>query len=124
MGWGSGMDAVTRTIQTRLDSGGRPGEEVNMKKLFISQPMVDRTDEEIFKERETAIAEARKILGEDIEVIDSYCREECTPLGYLAYSIIKLSEADVAYIGKGWQGYRGCRIEHECAAEYGIGIIC
>ena len=43
-----------------------------MKKLFISQPMVDRTDEEIFKERETAIAEARKILGEDIEVIDSY----------------------------------------------------
>lgn len=95
-----------------------------MKKLFISQPMVDRTDEEIFMERETAIAEARRILGEDIEVIDSYCKEDRTPLGYLAFSLEKLSEADVAYFGKGWQGYRGCRIEHECAAEYGIGIIC
>lgn len=30
-----------------------------MKKLFISQPMVDRTDEEIFREREKAIAEAK-----------------------------------------------------------------
>ncbi|MBS6765593.1 MAG: hypothetical protein KH304_18715 [Clostridium sp.] len=95
-----------------------------MKKLFISQPMIDRTDEEIFAEREKAIAEARKILGEDIEIIDSYCKEDRTPLGYLAFSLEKLSEADVAYFGKGWQGYRGCRIEHECAAEYGIGIIC
>ena len=104
-------------------SGGRPEKEVNMKKLFISQPMVDRTDDEIFKERETAIAEARKILGEDIEVIDSYCREKCTPLGYLAYSIKKLSEADVAYFGKGWQDYGGCRIEHICAVDYGIKVI-
>lgn len=104
-------------------SGGRPEKEVNMKKLFISQPMVDRTDDEIFKERETAISEARKILGEDIEVIDSYCREECTPLGYLAYSIKKLSEADVAYFGKGWQDSRGCKIEHECALQYGIKIL-
>lgn len=94
-----------------------------MKKLFISQPMVDRTDEEIFVERESAIAEARKILGEDIEAIDSYCTEERTPLGYLAFSINKLSEADVAYFGKGWQGYRGCRIEHECALQYGIKIL-
>lgn len=94
-----------------------------MKKLFISQPMVGRTDEEIFKEREKAILEAKKILGDDIVVIDSFCTEERTPLGYLAFSIEKLSEADVAYFGKDWQDYRGCKIEHRCAVDYDIEVI-
>lgn len=94
-----------------------------MKRLFISQPMVDRTDEEIFAERETAIVKAKNVLGEDVEVIDSYCRENRTPLGYLAFSIKKLAEADVVYFGKGWQDYRGCRIEHICAVDYGIDVI-
>ena len=31
-----------------------------MKKLFISQPMKGKTDEEILKEREKAIASAKK----------------------------------------------------------------
>ena len=94
-----------------------------MKKLFISQPMVDRTDEEIFKEREKAIGEARELLGEDIEVIDSYTDVLMNPLGYLGYSITCLSKADVAYFAKGWQDYRGCKIEHECALQYGIKIL-
>lgn len=34
-----------------------------MKKLFISQPMRGKTDEEILKEREKAIASAEKHLG-------------------------------------------------------------
>lgn len=95
----------------------------DMKKLFISQPMVDRTDEEIFTEREKAIAEARVLLGEEIEVIDSYTNVLMNPLGYLGYSITCLSNADVAYFAKGWQDYRGCKIEHECALQYGIKII-
>lgn len=64
------MDAATGTIQTRIASGCRPGKEESMKKLFISQPMVDMTDEEIFKERETAMR-SEEVLGDDIEVIDS-----------------------------------------------------
>ena len=43
-----------------------------MKKLFIRQPMKDKTDDEILKEREKAIDAARKYLGEDVEVIDSF----------------------------------------------------
>lgn len=43
MGWGSGMDAVTRTIQTRLDSGGRPGEEVEDEEA-IHKPANGRSD--------------------------------------------------------------------------------
>lgn len=94
-----------------------------MKRLFISQPMVDRTEEEIFSEREKAFAEAKVLLGDDIEVIDSYTDVLMNPLGYLGYSITCLSKADVAYFAKGWQDYRGCKIEHRCAVDYGIKVI-
>ena len=43
-----------------------------MKKLFISQPMRDKTKEEILRERETAIKTASEIFGDDVEIIDSY----------------------------------------------------
>lgn len=85
--------------------------------------MVDKTDEEIIKEREVAILEAKKLLNKDVELIDSYCHEELTPLGYLAFSIKCLADADVAYFAKGWQDYRGCLIEHECAVKYGVETI-
>lgn len=47
-----------------------------MKKLFISQPMKGKTDEEILKEREKAIASAKRNFAEseEIEVIDSFSR--------------------------------------------------
>ncbi|WP_097006721.1 DUF4406 domain-containing protein [Lacrimispora amygdalina] len=94
-----------------------------MKKLFISQPMVDKTDEEILKEREIAVLEVKQLLNEEVVLIDSFCNEELTPLGYLAYSINCLSMADVAYFSKGWQDYRGCTIEYDCARKYGIKTI-
>lgn len=43
-----------------------------MKKLFISQPMNGKTDEQILAERKAAIDNAKKILGEDVEVIDTF----------------------------------------------------
>lgn len=43
-----------------------------MKKLFISQPMKGKTDEEILAERRKAIRSAERQLGEAIEVIDSF----------------------------------------------------
>lgn len=94
-----------------------------MKKLFISQPMVDKTDEQIFEERERAINEAEEKLGEEVELIDSFfadAPEDAKPLWYMGQSLIKLSEADIAYFAKGWQDYRGCKIEHRCAVDYGI----
>lgn len=108
---------------TIIKISGTTGERENMKRLFISQPMVDRTDEEIISERKVAIAEAKKLLNEDIEVIDSFTSVQMNPLGYLGYSITCLSKADVAYFAKGWQDYRGCRIEHICAVDYGIQVI-
>ena len=43
-----------------------------MKKLFISQPMKGKTDEEILAVREKAIKSATEHLGEEVEVIDSF----------------------------------------------------
>lgn len=97
-----------------------------MKKLFISQPMRGKTDEEILHERNMAINEAKEILGEEVEVLDTFFddfKPDAKPLEYLARSIEYLAKADVAYFAQGWQEARGCRIEHECAVEYGIDRI-
>ena len=97
-----------------------------MKRLFISQPMRDKTDEQILGEREKAIKEARKLISEDVEVIDSFFQNapaDARPLWYLAKSLELLATADVAYFCTGWDLYRGCKIEHLCAVEYGIDRI-
>ena len=98
-----------------------------MKKLlFISQPMKDKTDEEIIAVREQAIKSAKNLLGEEVDVIDSFFQSVphgAKPLWYLAKSIKLLSMADVAYFADGWENYRGCQIEHQCAVQYGINIV-
>lgn len=97
-----------------------------MKKLFISQPMRGKTDEEILTVREKAIKSAEKLIGEPVEVIDSFFQSApvgVKPLWYTGESIKLLAEADVAYFVKGWNEFRGCRIENTCAIEYGIETI-
>ena len=97
-----------------------------MKRLFISQPMRDKTDEKILAERKKAVRVVKEMLGEDVEVIDSFFQEaphNAKPLWYLAKSLELLDTADVAFFCNGWEKYRGCRIEHTCANEYGIRII-
>ena len=97
-----------------------------MKRLFISQPMKGKTNEEILAVRERAIESAERNLGEKVEVIDSFFQDapvDANPLWYLAKSLELLSTADVAYFAKGWESARGCRIENTCAIEYGIDVI-
>ena len=97
-----------------------------MKKLFISQPMRDKTDEEIIAERERAIESAKEHLGEDVEVIDSFFKDaphDAKPLWYLAKSLEILSRADIAYFAKDFDKNRGCTIEHLCTREYGITVV-
>lgn len=97
-----------------------------MKKLFISQPMKGKTDEEILAVRERAIESAKRHIGEPVEVIDSFFQgapADAKPLWFLAKSLELLSTADVAYFAKGWEDARGCRIENACAVEYGIDTV-
>lgn len=97
-----------------------------MKKLFISQPMRGKTDEEILAERKKAIESAERNLGEPVEVIDSFFQNapaDARPLWFLGKSLELLSTAEIAYFAKGWEDARGCRIENQCAIEYGIEVI-
>lgn len=97
-----------------------------MKRLFISQPMRDKTNEEILAVREKAIELAKIAVGEDVEIIDSFFKDaphDAKPLWFLGKSLELLSTADVAYFAEGWENARGCKIEHDCATAYGIYVI-
>lgn len=90
-------------------------------KLFVSQPMKGKTNEQIANEREHAIS-----LFPNADVIDSFFRDapaKAYPLWYLGESIKLLGKADVVYFCKDWQKYNGCTIEHECAVRYGKEIV-
>lgn len=95
----------------------------NMKKLFISQPMRGKSNEEIIAEREKAVKAAAKKLGEPVEVIDSFFKDApvtASPLWFLGKSLEALAGADIVYFCEGWDTARGCKIEQQCAVEYGI----
>lgn len=98
-----------------------------MIKVFISQPMRDKTDEQIETERERAIKEIKqRYPNDEVVIIDSFFKDaphEAKPLWFLGKSLELLSTADVAYFVKGWNKYRGCTMEHLAASEYDIDII-
>lgn len=96
-------------------------------KVFISQPMRDKTDEQILSERAAAIEEIKEQYPEEhVETIDSFFKDvphDVTPLWYLAKSLELLSTADLAFFCNGWSEYRGCKIEYRCAIDYEIPLI-
>ena len=97
-----------------------------MKKLFISQPMADKTNEEVKAVREAIVADVSKLVNDDVEIIDSFFENaphDARPLWFLGESLELLSTADCAYFAEGWEKARGCKIEHECAVQYGIDIV-
>ena len=95
------------------------------KTIFISQPMGGRSDDEINVERRRVIEIARQQFGE-VDALETFFSDfgpAAKPLDYLARSIEFLAKADVAIFAPGWQDARGCRIEHQCALEYGILVM-
>lgn len=95
-------------------------------KVFISQPMRDKTDEQIKEERAKAVSRIKEKYNEDVEIIDSFFENaphNAKPLWFLGKSLELLANADVAYFCKDWEKYRGCKIEHVCAKEYGIKVM-
>ena len=92
-------------------------------KCFISQPMRGKSNEEIIAEREKAVKAAAEKLGEPVEVIDSFFKDApvtASPLWFLGKALEALAGADIVYFCEGWDTARGCKIEQQCAVEYGI----
>lgn len=95
-----------------------------MIKLFISQPMRGRSDDEIIAEREYVKLAAERLLKEEVMVIDSFFQGgDMRPLEYLGESLKLLADADWAWFCEGWEQARGCKIENTCAREYGIPML-
>lgn len=96
-------------------------------RIFISQPMRGRSDSDIVAERTSITRLMHDIVGDNIEVIPSFFhgkdREMLKPMRLLGMAIELLSDADTAIFAPGWENGRGCRIEHECAVQYGLHII-
>ena len=97
---------------------------------MISQPMGDRSEEDILAQRNKAM----KVLDDmGYEVVDSYIYDADEdlrmygyihlPVYYLGKSLEFLAKADVLYVCDGWENARGCRIEVETAKAYNIPII-
>lgn len=103
------------------------------KKAMTSQPMNGLTDEEIEKTRNKAIRHLDRLGYKVVNTLftDDWYSESSMkdrgvvniPLCYLAKSLENMSLCDVAYFCDGWEDYRGCRIEHDVAEEYGLDII-
>jgi len=103
-----------------------------MIKVFISQPMNGKSDEDILNERNRISEYIRKSFkDEDVEILDSYFEDfDDTPLTganvalkYLAKSIDILACADLLVLANGWKETRGCVIEEKCARLYGIDVV-
>lgn len=104
-----------------------------MLKAMLSQPMADKTHEEIVETREHAIHALQELGYEIVNTLftDEWYGKEAMeargvvqiPLCFLAKSLENMSLCHAAYFCKGWEQARGCRIEHEAAKAYGLKII-
>ncbi len=109
-------------------------------KAMISQPMNGLTGDEILETRAKAI----KWLSKNrFDLVDTFIPNIHQPPYIIRstdksdYSIIyrspssldewrsleRMRQCDAVYFCKGWENYRGCRIEHEAAEAYGLKII-
>lgn len=102
-----------------------------MKKLFISCPMNGRTDEAIRATREKMHKIAEIVFGEELETIRSFVPmsdedkgSKNIALKKMAQGILMMAEADYFIYCSGAWDYRGCEIEREIAARYGIESTC
>ena len=98
-------------------------------KVFISMGMRDKTIKEIRETMNDIANTLKKRFKEDIEVIDTVVEDfenlkvKNEGLYCLGKSIELLSTADLVVFAEDWDSYRGCKIEHRCAEEYGLKIM-
>lgn len=92
-------------------------------RVFISQPMNNRSEEDILLERDSVLALCQEKNPEKRVIeIPSYFgpHSQSTPLESLAMGLGMMASADKVYFVPGWDKTRGCKIEHLCCEEYGL----
>jgi hypothetical protein len=92
-------------------------------KIFISQPMQNKTDAEILAERERAIKAAKTKWGAGVEVLESFFQDApvgAKPLWFLGESLKVMADADAVILCPNWCLTRGCIVEAAAANRYNI----
>jgi hypothetical protein len=92
---------------------------MKLKKVFISQHMRGKTEDEILTERENALAYLKSKIG-PFELIDTYFKDfNGSRLQFLGKSVSEgLAKADIAlFIGE-WEKFDGCKCEEFIARTY------
>lgn len=97
-------------------------------RLFVSQPVEGRTDEEIFGDRFRALENMQAAHPDQyVVLIESFLSETVEgvnpPLWYLGASIQLMSKADVVYMAPGWASDARCQIERTCASDFGVQVV-
>lgn len=97
-----------------------------MKKLFISCPMKGRTTENIKESMEKLHKIAEIMVGEELEVIDTYVKgdeyKDC-PIRCLGESIKRMQDADYFIGPRDYYDWNGCYLEREVAIRYGVRVL-
>lgn len=91
-------------------------------KIFLSQSMNGKTDEQIRTERKNIEVYLRYLFRDNIEIIDTVLdlEEGTHPLVYLGKSIELMADADIVCFMEGWDKSRGCLVEYATAVNYGL----
>ena len=102
-------------------------------KVFISQPMTGKTQEEIEETYKKAVEDIKKrFIHDDMLPLEflstrNYILPRCFTRGghhqgiaTLSHAIQVLSMADAVYFCEGAEESRGCAVEHAVAKVYGI----
>lgn len=91
-------------------------------KLMLSQPMKGKTTEQIKGERAelVAVLEAQGHSVVDTVFTDAPPETDNIALWHLGKSLEAMASCEGVVFMPGWENARGCRIEHEAAARYGL----
>jgi len=96
-------------------------------KIFISMGMKSKSTEQVRQEMAKVFEEIKMNLP-DAELIDSVidgadshiaAKGDSIGIWYLGESLKMLSEADIVFFAKGYQDFRGCKLEKYVADAYG-----
>ena len=121
-------EIIATITEDDIDCG--PEYKVRMKpvipehKLFVSCPMKDRTEEDIKKSFEVMQRIAEAYTGETLKVVNPYepktFESDADRIRSLSDSIRLMAEADYFITFENYFEYRGCSVENQVAALYGL----
>lgn len=101
--------------------------EEPIKKIFISQNMSEKTEEQVMRTRSRIKKKLESIFGEKVEILDNYYHDELPKgshrLKYLGASIQMIPDADLVFFAKEKNISKGVKIELKICTQYEINFI-